>query len=1280
MRRNRGFAALAIILVLVLFAGAFAVSADDENLLVNPGFEESASGLPSGWNAGAWYTDEEATEYSLSENAHSGASCIRIRNVWMNDARYFQTVPVEPNSVYRFSAYVLAEDISEGWGANLSVENCFAHTEGVYDTAGEWLLETLYFETADGQNEVTLYLRVGGYSGESKGTASFDDARLEKIDASAVPAGATVQSVAQAMQDPSQSQSASSDDSGVKFLWPMIALCAVSLFLFFTFRSYFVQENTVGDDGEVWRSARMGLVFGLIFAGALRLILAPLVYGYPNDMACWMYWGDTMLTSGPWKFYETTSFCDYPPLYLYVLWLFGALRALFGIELGSTLNMALMKIPPILADLGTCILLFRLAKKKGSAPGFALAVSLLYAFMPAVWFNSSCFGQIDSVLALVMIVYLYWLYDNKILYSSVLLVLGTLMKPQMLLAAPALLVVFVKFWQQEGWKKALLIFVKSLAAGLGAGFLAILPFWGRQEGPWIVRLYLSTLGSYPYGSISACNFMTLIGGLWKPDTNRFLGLTLKLWGYLGIGASVVLYFVTSFKNKDRDSLFLHVSLLLTGIYTLGCYMHERYLFPVLAILLIGYVLTRRKNLLVYFLFFATTLFANTSLVLANEYLPDGHWSSMLVSLLNVVGFAVMAVDAVRQAWGRKELPLWPHFAVKSEEDRRQAVLSYAARKVNEKDPPRESLPEKKDVLPLILVTVAYAVLAFIYLGSNSTPKTYWETSVPEETVTVDLGDEHTEVRELWTYRGLCYNSAVIDVEGSTDGSSWSYIRELYMMDHNRGGDVFRWFSDELAVPSDMRYVRFTVKMPIYRLHEIFFRDGDGNVIPIQNVIGAAEREYGPFCAFDEQDLYYESESFYNATYFDEIYHARTAWELIHHESVYEITHPPLGKILIGVGIRIFGLTPFGWRFTGTLIGVLMLPVMFLLGKALFRDSRYAWIATFLLSFDFMHFVQTRISTIDSYSVFFTMLMMYFMLRFMQRNYHRTPIRKLLLDLGLSGLFFGFGAASKWTCLYSGAGLAVMFFFHLAMKTREAVLMSRRQVEGVSEEDQERLSGNFAKRTAVILAWCVLVFVLIPAVIYCLSYLPYMKNGFDFKVILDNQKYMLNYHSTLVDDHFFKSPWYQWPLLIKPMWYYQAKYLESGWIGCISSFGNPAVWWAGTVAMIWLIVRCFREGFRAEKSWWILAGYGSQYLPWVLVPRSMFIYHYFGSVPFFILAITLFIRSRMEADPARTKKILLVYAIIVVVLFVAFYPVLSGLPIPRVYAKCLRWMPTWWFFN
>ena len=73
--------------------------------------------------------------------------------------------------------------------------------------------------------------------------------------------------------------------------------------------------------------------------------------------------------------------------------------------------------------------------------------------------------------------------------------------------------------------------------------------------------------------------------------------------------------------------------------------------------------------------------------------------------------------------------------------------------------------------------------------------------------------------------------------------------------------------------------------------------------------------------FDEQSEVPDTISQLNSMYFDEIYHARTAYEFLHGLPTYENTHPPLGKIFIALGVAIFGMNPFGWRIMGTLFGI-----------------------------------------------------------------------------------------------------------------------------------------------------------------------------------------------------------------------------------------------------------------------------------------------------------------------------------------------------------------------
>ncbi len=150
----------------------------------------------------------------------------------------------------------------------------------------------------------------------------------------------------------------------------------------------------------------------------------------------------------------------------------------------------------------------------------------------------------------------------------------------------------------------------------------------------------------------------------------------------------------------------------------------------------------------------------------------------------------------------------------------------------------------------------------------------------------------------------------------------------------------------------------------------------------------------------------------------------------------------------------FGLTPFGWRFMGTIVGILMLPLMYLLAMVLFENRRYATIAMILMSFDFMHFTQTRIATIDSYGVFFIILMYLCMAIYYKMNFYKHSFVKTLIPLGLSGLFFGLGAASKWICIYAGAGLAILFFSTLFNRFQEYMHVRNNEANEISERTKK----------------------------------------------------------------------------------------------------------------------------------------------------------------------------------------------------------------------------------
>ena len=146
--------------------------------------------------------------------------------------------------------------------------------------------------------------------------------------------------------------------------------------------------------------------------------------------------------------------------------------------------------------------------------------------------------------------------------------------------------------------------------------------------------------------------------------------------------------------------------------------------------------------------------------------------------------------------------------------------------------------------------------------------------------------------------------------------------------------------------------------------------------------------------------------------------------MLHRMTVYETTHPPLGKDFIMLGIAIFGMTGFGWRFSGTLFGALLVPLMWCFVRRLTRKPWAGALAGALLAVDFMRFSQSRIATIDIYATFFILLGAYCMVWYCQ-SVLVNGVNGSLLPMALGGVAFGLGCASKWTGIYAGGGLAVV---------------------------------------------------------------------------------------------------------------------------------------------------------------------------------------------------------------------------------------------------------------
>jgi len=515
------------------------------------------------------------------------------------------------------------------------------------------------------------------------------------------------------------------------------------------------------------------------------------------------------------------------------------------------------------------------------------------------------------------------------------------------------------------------------------------------------------------------------------------------------------------------------------------------------------------------------------------------------------------------------------------------------------------------------------------------------------------------------------------LEFSVDGTLWSRQQPEEPDDPDNGpvyamnqphSHLFKWQYAIIDYDSPgTKYIRLTASRTPIELGELALFDYRGELIPLSRISCEDAPEL-----FDEQSLVPTRPSYMNGMYFDEIYHGRTAYEYLRNINPYETTHPPLGKAIISASILTFGMTPFGWRFIGAVFGVVMLLIMFIFLKNMFGKTIVATCGTLLFGFDFMRFVQTRIATIDTYGVFFILLAYFFMYRHITTD-PDAPFRKSLVPLALSGITFGIGCASKWIVVYAGLGLAAIYIIRLVL---------------LFKHYQKEEKPGFRLYLTKTLLFSALFFGVVPVIIYCLSYIPYgIPRGMTigggmlwdqeyYKIIWDNQVKMFTYHGRLVAQHPYSSSWWQWILNARPILYYYDYYDVKR--SSFAAFGNPIVWWGGFVAMVVMAVHFIKN--RDGKALFILIGYLSQLLPWVIITRVVFIYHYFPCTLFLVLALAHTLNKILERKKGQYLLAVCGYTASAGALFVMFYPALTGMGIPRTFFENLfSWFPGMWPF-
>lgn len=212
-----------------------------ENLLQNPSFEDLNNDMPVHWYTWVWDYKPDIVEFTVEQDgSYSGSNYVTIENKEGRDSRFFQTVNVNPNSCYRFSAWVKADNVGkEKLGVNLSLKGVTAHSKDVKGTVDEWKYAELYIETGEGVDTIELSLGLGGYGNLNTGKASFDEAVLEEMDS--IPEGVNFAFVENPDVDSelSEEEQPKPDNTEGKYtwVWPVISLIVLVLIFYYYYRS-----------------------------------------------------------------------------------------------------------------------------------------------------------------------------------------------------------------------------------------------------------------------------------------------------------------------------------------------------------------------------------------------------------------------------------------------------------------------------------------------------------------------------------------------------------------------------------------------------------------------------------------------------------------------------------------------------------------------------------------------------------------------------------------------------------------------------------------------------------------------------------------------------------------------------------------------------------------------------------------------------------------------------------------------------------------------------------
>ncbi len=373
------------------------------------------------------------------------------------------------------------------------------------------------------------------------------------------------------------------------------------------------------------------ILISLFILFAIRIIFAFLTWH--GDVWNHMDWGERFFEYGAAKFYAPQTniwsflWPNQPPGTTYMFaGIFKLFKFVFSIfwwinikiplfpsgiitYFESNLYPALLKLPAILSDFGIAYLIYKIIRKvrvgKKSVEKLAAYGAIIFLINPVVWYNSSVWGQYDSVINFLTLAAFYFLLDRKILLATTFYALSIYTKATLLVFAPIFFVIWAK--QKYSVKEYLLSIIFPL---LLIGVLTY-PFSQSEPFSWLYNLYKDKIFTEQRQVVTsnAFNIWAGLTGIHQIPHDKLLGLlSYKLWGLIMFSVSFLLPLRLILKKQDTKMVIWVLAIISVSSFSLLTNMHERYLFSFFPLLTILVILERR--LILFYVLISALNFLN----------------------------------------------------------------------------------------------------------------------------------------------------------------------------------------------------------------------------------------------------------------------------------------------------------------------------------------------------------------------------------------------------------------------------------------------------------------------------------------------------------------------------------------------------------------------------------------------------------------------------------------------------------------------------------------------